>query len=157
MNALTPIKQRISPKIREAIRIKVAEDLPWDECARRAGLSEAGIHKARKRPAVQELEQAEKLAFIQKVDRNKAIRRARALEHAEYLMKHSSSDAVQARMVEFLAGETRQSPSVTVNVNQNAGSGYEFVRPGQVVEIIDAEVVTPDSQSEAQTDQDTEE
>ena len=155
MNALTPAKPRISPKIRAAITLRVKEGLSWEECARRAGLSEAGLHKARRRQDVANLEQAEKLAFIQHIDAQKGIYKARALQHADYLSRNATSEAVQARMVEFLAGEARSGPSVNVQINQNAGGGYEYVRPGQVIEIVEVKASAPDRQSGGENAQPT--
>ena len=67
-------------------------------------------------------------------------------------METSKSDSVRARMVEFLAGETKgNSVNVAVQVNNQAPQGYEYARPGQqVVEIVPA----PASDQAQQSDSD---
>lgn len=78
--------------------------------------------------------------------------KARAFEVANELMQASKSDAVKARMVEFLAGEGKgMQLNVGVQVNNQApANGYEFVRPGQEIVTIRA---AQDTQSGADTSQ----
>lgn len=122
-----------------------------------AEYSEAGWHLAMKRPHVKAHLEAVQAQFIREIDRRRATYRAQAIEVAHDLMHNGTSEAVRMRAVEFFAGEARSGPQVNVQINQNAGNGYEYVRPGQVVEIIDTGASSPDGQSGAQHEQDPEE
>lgn len=78
--------------------------------------------------------------YVQEVEAMRAPYKARAFEVALDLMNASKSDAVKARMVEFLAGE-RQGNNVNVAVqvnNQPAAQGYEYADPRQEVVTIRA-------------------
>lgn len=132
MNAMTapiqaPAKDRISPAVREAVRLRVREGATFLEAAKRAGLSEAGIHKAWKRPAVLALIEQEQAQYIQEVEALRAGYKAQAFEVAADLMRNAKSEAVRMRAVEFLAGGP---PQTTVNVQvNNAAPGYSYARP----------------------------
>ena len=149
-----PVQKRpISRRIQDALNTRVRQALPWDDCARAAGLSPAGLYKARKRPDVQQMFEEKKAQYIQEVDDLKAPHKARAMEVARDLLDNSPSHAVRARMVEFLAGESKgMSVNVGVQVNnQPAAQGYEYAHPGQEVVTIraskgpdKAKNVTPD-------------
>ena len=140
-----PAQRRISAKVRHALTARVKDGLTWIEAAKAAGLSEAGIHKARKSQHVKALYEEIKGEYIQEVDALKAPFKAQALLVARDLMRESKSDAVKARMVEFLAGEGKgNAVNVAVQVNNHMANGYEYVRPGaQIVDITPA----PDSPS----------
>lgn len=138
--ALPPRPVRLSAKLRAAIEGHVTEGLTIVEACERAGMSRQGFHKAMKRAAVQDHVELVQRRFVARVESNRALYKARALEAALYLMLHAKSEAVRARMAEFLAGDGK-APAVAVHIDarQNLG-GYEFVRPGQrVVEIEDSE------------------
>lgn len=129
------LKRRISARVRDAVRLRVEKGYKCEDAARAAGLSSAGYYKAMNQPHVKAYAEAVKLAYVERIQADKAILRAEALEVARDLLHNSPSDQVKARMVEFLAGEAKSGPSVNVQINNNSG-GYEFVRPGQrVVEI----------------------
>lgn len=131
-----PIKQRtISRRIHSALDIRVRKAKPWDDCAKAAGLSPAGLYKARKRAEVQQLFEEKKAAYIQEIADMKAPHKARAMEVARDLLDNSPSHAVRARMVEFLAGESKgMQVNVGVQVNnQPAAQGYEYAHPSQEV------------------------
>jgi len=133
-----PPQRRVSAKVRRALEIRVHEGKAWREAAQAAGLSEAGIHKARRAAHVQQLLEEIKADYIQAVDDLKAPHKARAMEVARDLLDNSKSDAVKARMVEFLAGESK---GQTINVGVSVGSGppaqgYEYVHPSQEVVVI---------------------
>lgn len=131
-----PVKIRtISRRIHAALDQRVRTAKPWDECAKAAGLSPAGLYKARKRNEVQQLFEEKKAQYIQEVDDLKAPHKARAMEVARDLLDNSPSHAVRARMVEFLAGESKgNSVNVAVQVNnQPAAQGYEYAHPSQEV------------------------
>jgi hypothetical protein len=84
--------------------------------------------------------------YIQDVANDAGRRKARAFEVAMQLLEASSSDSVKARMVEFLAGESRNAPQVAVNISQNLGAGgYEYLPPG--AQIVDVQAGTGDSKS----------
>lgn len=134
-----PVKQykprAISRKVRAALSYRVRDLLPWDDCARAAGLSPAGLYKARLRKEVQQLLEEIKGEYVQEVEAMRAPYKARAFEVARELMEASKSDAVKARMVEFLAGESKgNSVNVAVQVNNApAAQGYEYAHPSQEV------------------------
>ena len=123
---------RIAPKLRAAIKLRVEEGLTILEACRKAGLSEAGWHKAMKRPAaIQHYEQTE-LAFIQTIDRRRKTYRARAIEVAAELMERGQSEQVRMRAVEFFAGETKQPlVNVSIGATQEPASGYVYERPNK--------------------------
>ena len=133
------IKQRkprtVSRKVRTALAHRVRDLLPWDDCARAVGLSPAGLYKARLRDEVKQLHEEIKAEYVQEVEAMRAPYKARAFEVANELMQASKSDAVRARMVEFLAGESKgNSVNVAVQVNnQPAAQGYEYAHPQQEV------------------------
>lgn len=108
-------------------------------------MAESSLFKAIKQPHVKALMAQIKDEFIQEVAEMRAPYKAQALEVARELLHSSKSDAVRARMVEFLAGEPKgNAVNVAVQVNNQAPQGYEFVRPGQQL----VEIQSPgDSQS----------
>lgn len=151
-NAITPAKPRklVAPtrKLKHALRLRVEDNKSWDDCARAAGLSPAGLHKARKRQNVIELYEQMKTTYIQEIEDLKRPWAARALAVAADLMDNAQSETVRARMVEFFAGEKR-GPAVAVQINtaksetKAAGQpmrGYEYLRPGQEL----VRIITPD-------------
>ncbi len=123
---------RIAPKLRHAIKLRVEQGLTITEACSRAGISEAGWHKAFKRPAVIAAFEQTETAFIATVDRRRAGYKARAFEVAADLMERGTTEAVRMRAVEFFAGEGKPGTQVNVAVNVDRG-GYEFVKPGQRV------------------------
>lgn len=150
MNDLSPVRKRaeasingrISPQMREAIRLRVIEGISGDDAARRAGLAPSGFWKAMKRQHVQAYEERLKLEYVQRVMARREIVKARAIEVAEDLMLNAQSEAVRMRAVEFFAGEAR-GPVVQVQVN-NPASAYNYRRPtdcasganaGQVIDV----------------------
>ncbi|WP_065321767.1 hypothetical protein [Tritonibacter mobilis] len=132
----SPKKRRINPAIREAFSIQIKEGKTWKDAAEAAGLSETGLHKARQKPHIQQLYEQMKIEYVQAVEEMRAPYKARAFEHAAHLMANAKSEAVQARMVEFLAGERKgNAVNVAVQVN-NHPQGYEYARPDQQVVVI---------------------
>lgn len=128
---------RISPKLREAIRLHVTEGKPIGAACEVAGMSRAGYHKAMKRAAVRDLVEDVQRRFVLEVEARRGVYKARAFEVALDLMMNAKSEAVRARMAEFLASEGRMGQQVNVHVDaRTVGGGYEFVRPGaRMVEI----------------------
>ena len=137
-------KRRISAKVRKALQLRVREGLTWAEAAERAGLSEAGIYKARKQPHVQATYETMIAQQTKEVEELRRPLKAIALKEAKRLMTEAKSESVRARMVEFLAGERDKSPAVAVQINNNmGGSGYEYVPPGASIVEIRGEGDTP--------------
>lgn len=139
MNAMTAItKDKLSPRdgaqpprlgepLRKAIDLRVKQGLTILAACKEAGITEAGWHKAMKRPAVLQHLQAVQLQYIQEVEAKRATYRARAFDVAAELMETATSESVRMRAVEFFAGEAKQ-PGVVVQVNQ-APQGYTYERP----------------------------
>lgn len=97
-------------------------------------MSPSGIHKARLSPRTQAFEAEERGRYLREVEELRVPLKARALEVARDLLENSTSDIVRARMVEFLHGESKKDvPAVAVQINNMAGTGYEFVPPGHAV------------------------
>jgi hypothetical protein len=136
VRALHTPKPRISAKVRAAIDLRVREGLSIAEAAKQASMSKNGFAKALKRPAVQEHMQEVQRAFVAEVEASRAVYRVRALEVALDLMHNAKSEAVRARMIEFLAGDGK-APQVAVHVDaRQTAPGYEYPPPGsRVVEI----------------------
>ena len=128
---------RISAKLREAIRLHVTEGKAIAAACEAAGMSRAGYHKAMKRVVVRDLVEDVQRRFVLEVEARRGVYKARAFEVALDLMMSAKSEAVRARMAEFLASEGRVGQQVNVHVDaRTIGGGYEFVRPGaRLVEI----------------------
>ena len=144
-DAVTHIKRAQPFRLRPALRIAMMQiatkGTTQREAAEVSGMNEKSLCRALARPQVKDALDAMKLEFIEKMKRVKATYKAMALEHAAHLMTNAKSEAVQARMVEFLAGEPSTGSQVNVIVHPDRG-GYEFVKPGQ--RIVD---ITPTSDS----------
>tara|TARA_R110000868_G_scaffold237132_9_gene491617 strand:- start:27811 stop:28194 length:384 start_codon:yes stop_codon:yes gene_type:complete len=126
----------------------VEEGKTWKECAERAGLSEAGIHKARLKQSVVDLLEQMKGQYVQRIESMEQVHKARALEVARELLEQSENKQVRARMVEFLRREPA-GPAVAVQINNHGGGGYEYVRPGAtLVEITGPHDTKSSSQDE---------
>ena len=110
---------------------------------KKVGLSRQGLAKALGRPAVRDLLEAEKARFIMEADRNRLWARARAIEVALDLMMNAKSEAVRARMCEFLAADAKVSPvSVHIDARQEPpASGYIYQRPGNMTAAAEVEVI----------------
>jgi len=132
-HALPAPPVRLSPTLRKAIDIRVRKGVSIVEACRQAGLSEAGWHKAMKRPGVREVHDATVQRFLGDVDQLRLLARARALETAMDLMLNATSETIRARMAEFLVGDSKgaPAPSVSVHVDARQGGGYEYRRPEQ--------------------------
>lgn len=129
----------IRAKMRTAIAHLVDKCSTREEAAREAGVSQAGLYKALAKPEVAEYVEALNAWHIERSDAIRGRYRADAIAHAHHLMKNAKSEAVQARMVEFLASERKpDGPSVVINNTVSATSnGYEYVPPGANVVRID--------------------
>lgn len=122
---------RISKKLGTALDLIATKGYNQTEAAKISGMDRSALNRALQRdPVAAELE-ARKLRYIEGIQATKGTIKALAYEVAQDLLLNSKSDSVKARMVEFLAGDGKQSgTSVTVNVGS---PGYEYVRPGQRV------------------------
>lgn len=147
----SPRKGRISPAIRRAIKIKVEKAVTIEEACREAGCSPAGYYKAMNRPNVQKHLEEVKAQYVQRIESMEAVHKARALEVARELLEQRESRPTQARMVEFLRGESKK-PSVSVTLNQQFNGDYAFAPRGARV----VEIVQSDDISEAQAGESTE-
>lgn len=129
------VKRRLSKKTRAAVVILATEGVTQREAARRAGMNEKALCRALQQPHVAAALEAEKDRFIKAMSGTRAVLKARAIEVAAELMENAESEAIRARMVEFLAGE--RGPASQVNVQVNTGGSYEYVRRGQRVVTIE--------------------
>ena len=148
-NYQSPVqKRRISPRVRHAVTLRVERGYKCEDAAMAAGLSPAGYFKAIKQPHVLAWMQDLKAAFIERTMADRATLRAQALVVAADLLHNSKDERIRARMVEFLAGESKNANNINVQVNVDRG-GYEFARPGQrIVEIREANEGTTDVTSD---------
>lgn len=138
--ALAPRPVRLSAKLREAIRLRVEEGLTVTDACKAAGMSSQGYHKAMKRPEVRDLLADVQRRFVNGVDAKRALYKARALEAALDLMLNSKSEAIRARMIEFLASDAKVSPvAVHIDARQAQPVGYLYRRPGEVQALPDGE------------------
>ena len=134
--ALPALPARLSAELRTAIEARVTEGLSIVEACAKAGLSRAGWHKAMKRPAVRDHLEEVQRRFVTESEAKRSLYRAKAFEVALDLMLNAKSEAVRARMAEFLAGDGK-APQVAVHIDaRQERGGYEFVPPGsRLVEI----------------------
>lgn len=139
MTKLTTVpvpKPRISSKLRRAIELRVRHGLTIEKACAEAAMSPAGYYKAMKRTAVKEHFEEVQQAYILETEQLRSMAKARAIEVALDLMHNAKSEAIRARMAEFLASEGK-TPQVAVHVDARQVQGYEYVRPGQkVVEVV---------------------
>lgn len=120
---------RLSQKLRESIRLTVVEGLSIMAACERAGMSRQGYHKAMKRAEVRDHLRMVQQDFVETADAKRAYLKARALEVALDLMLNSKSEAIRARMVEFLASDAKVSP-VAVHIDaRQPFAGYVYKRP----------------------------
>ncbi|WP_457650684.1 hypothetical protein [Profundibacter sp.] len=142
IHSLPAPKARISAKVRKAIEARVRQGASISAAAKHAGMSRNGFAKALLRPPVQEHLRKTQEAYVIEVEASRAVFQARAFEVALELMTTAKSEAVRARMAEFLAtgGKAGGSVNVHVDARQMPIAGYEYVRPGQrVVDIVSVE------------------
>jgi hypothetical protein len=117
--------------MRQAIRLRVIDNLTLDDAAERAGVSVAGICKALKQPHVIAYAEAVQWEYIQRLAQRKTLLKAKAMDVAEHLLMNAQSEQVRARMVEFLAGEPRQA-LVNVNLSSAERGVYAYQKPRDV-------------------------
>lgn len=119
-------------------------------------MAQSSVYKAMTLDHVKEWYNGEKAKYCQRIEELEGIHKARALEVARDLLDNSNSDAVKAKMVEFLRGGSKQN-AVNVHINNNlaAPHGYEFVPPGvEIVTIRAADDAEADTTYGVQGDQD---
>ena len=157
IHSLPAPKTRVSAKVRKAIEARVRQGASIAVAAKHAGMSRNGFAKALLRPPVQEYLRKTQEAYVIEVEASRAVFQARAFEVALELMTTAKSEAVRARMAEFLAAGGKAGGSVNVHVDgrQMPIAGYEYVRPGQrVVDIVSVENLLENveqNQSDAET------
>lgn len=151
--ALPPRPTRVSSKLRCALVLMARQGLSQTEAAKQAGMSRQGLAKALGRAVVRDLLEVEKARFIAEADGMRAWAKARAIEVALDLMMTAKSEAVRARMCEFLASDAR-APSVAIHVDARQAApatGYTYERPGApITEAAVAEVIEAQSESDAE-------
>lgn len=133
----TPAPQpRISQKLRKAIELRVRKGLTVAAACEDAGMSQSGYFAAMKKTHVREFYENAVAQFVQESDGLRARAKIIAIQQALELMRTAKSETVKARMVEFLAGDTK-APTVSVNVDARAPArGYEYpIEGSQVVEL----------------------
>lgn len=128
---------RMSSKLKEAIRLRVEEGMTITAACAKAGMSPQGWFKAMKRPDVQDYLADVQEKFVASAEAKRSHLKAQAIEVARDLLLNSKSEAIRARMVEFILADAKVSPvAVHIDARQDRG-GYEYARPGaQVVEIL---------------------
>jgi hypothetical protein len=133
---------RMRPALAQAVQLIVEQGTTQREAAKRAGMDESALGRALRRPPIAAYLETAIAQFAIGADSLKARAKVLALHRAIDLMHNAQSEAVQARMVELFAGESK-GPGVNVVVNQ-APSGYQYRRPldqassdieGQAIEI----------------------
>ena len=95
------------------------------------GLNRPGLAMVLSRPAVRDLLEAERLRFIAEADGMRAWAKTSAIGVALNLMLTARSEAVRARMAEFLASDAR-APSVAIHVDARQAApahGHQYRRP----------------------------
>lgn len=144
---------RLSAKLREAIRLHVTEGRTISDACREAGLSRAGWHAAMKRAPVRDHLEQVRASFISGVDARRAFYKAAALEQAMWLMKNAKSEAIRARMAEFLAADAKVSPvAVHIDARATGQGGYIYRRPDDLTAIAGAPANGSDASGSAQPD-----
>lgn len=150
--AKVPSPPRMRANLRTAIDLIVSQGITQRDAARRAGMNETALGRALKKPHIQAFIEQQKALFVSDAEAMRPAYRALALRHAAYLALNAESEAVQARMVEFLAREPDKPASVNVAVQNNIAvksGAYEFAPPGaKVVEVTPpADQTAPDTVS----------
>lgn len=131
-----PAKPRISKKVRAAIDLYTTQRITKQKAAEQVGLAPSYLYASLSKPHIRDYEQERFAQYIQEIEDLKAPYKAEAFETAAELMRDAKSEAVRARMVEFLAGERKgNAVNVAVQVN-NHPQGYEYARPDQQVVVI---------------------
>lgn len=99
-----------------------------------------------KQPHIQAALAEAKAAYIAKATEKRELLKAHAIEVAEQLLAPDQPPQVRARMVEFLAGESKNAQQINVAVNVDRG-GYEYVKPGsRVIDITPAADTKPEAE-----------
>lgn len=129
------IRRRITRKTGAALDLIATRGMSVTDAAAIVGMNRSALSRALNQPHVAEELEARKARYLQVMHATRGTLKARALEVARELMEGAASEAVRMRAVEFLAGETKAGPSVSVTVNNSPG--YEYVPPGARVVTIE--------------------
>lgn len=123
-------KGRISPRVREALRLRVEKGMSGEKAAREAGLAPSALWKALTRPHVAAYYESLRAEYSQEVQRLKGFAKLRAIQVGVELMENAQSEQVRARMVEFFAGESKQAlVNIDLSGNGKGRGGYVYRRP----------------------------
>jgi len=126
---------RLSPKLRKALHLLVYKGMSVNDAAEAAGMLPNSLSRATHRPDIAAHLEGMKAQLTLDADSLKGQARSQAILVGIDLMHNAKSEPVRARMVEFFAGEPKQNGS-QVNIQVNAGGGYEYAAPGvKVVEL----------------------
>lgn len=127
---------RMSKKFREVLRLHEIEGMSVTDACAKVGYSRAAFYKACKNPAVKDLIREMRRELIEATEAKKSYLKSKALEVALDLMLNSKSEAIRARMVEFLASEAKVSPvAVHIDARQaEPAAGYIYSRPSQMID-----------------------
>lgn len=129
------IRRRITRKTGAALDLIATRGMSVTDAAAIVGMNRSALSRALNQPHVAEELEARKARYLQVMTATRGTLKARALEVARELMEGAASEAVRMRAVEFLAGESKPSASVSVTVNNSPG--YEYVPPGARVVTIE--------------------
>ena len=138
MNAQTPITTGPKPRRIRAALIRAIDAIAMDgqsqkDAARRAGMHETALSKALAKPHVAAVLEQRKALAAMEANQLKGIARSMAIRVGIDLMQNATSEQVRAKMVEFFAGETKQT-GVAVQVNVGPNAGYTYHRPDNLSE-----------------------
>ena len=131
---LSPRPSRLSEKLRRAIEVKITTGATINDACAKAGISPQGYHKALRRPSVRDYFEDVQHRFVADSDQMRANARTLAIAVAVDLMKNAKSEAIRARMAEFLAGDGKAA-AVAVHVDLRQAMpqrGYTFIQPPDV-------------------------
>lgn len=123
---------RMSKKFSEVLRLHEIEGMSVTDACAKQGYSRAAYYKARKNAGVLELIRDLRRELVEAADAKRAFLRVKAFDVAYELMTTSKSEAIRARMVEFLASDAKVSPvAVHIDARHEAApaTGYRYTRP----------------------------
>lgn len=125
--------------MRAALRIAIDEIVLNGKTQRQAatasGMNETALSRALAKPHVNAYVEAMKAEVFAEAEQLKGRAKAIAIREGINLLRTAKSESVRARMVEFFAGEPKQS-SVNVQVNTGA-AGYVYTRPSDRPSVAD--------------------
>lgn len=118
---------RISKRVREAIILVAHKGATQSDAEKETGLSQGYFTKVMHKPHIKQAFQEQQALAQMDIANIKASGKKMAMVAAIDLLQKSQSDTVKARMVEFLASETKDVASPVTIIN--APGGYQYARP----------------------------